>query len=80
MSDAVAALRLQHALRECQQQAEDWQALRAIRNPFAYEYPDELETNASTLNLAIAAAGALEAILGRIQERLGPKPGIDRAE
>jgi hypothetical protein len=60
--------------------AEDWQELRAVRNQFAHEYPDESEKNASALNLAIEAAGALEAILARIQERLGPKPGIDCEE
>jgi hypothetical protein len=32
------------------------------------------------LNLAIDAAGTLEAILAHVHERLGPMPGIDAAE
>ena len=38
------------------ERAEDWPRLRAIRNQFAHEYPDEPERNASVLNMAIDAA------------------------
>jgi len=56
--------------------ADAWQPLREIRNQFAHDYPDDPEKNASVLNLAIDAASTLEAILARVQERLGPMPGI----
>lgn len=51
--------------------AGDWSRLRAIRNQFTHEYPDEPQKNASLLNQAFAAADELEAILARIETRLG---------
>ena len=52
------------------EQAEQWQQLRAIRNGFAHEYPDDPEKKAALLNLAREAVSALEAILVRTQQRL----------
>jgi hypothetical protein len=52
------------------ERAEDWPRLRALRNQFAHEYPDEPERNASVLNMAIDAADTLQAMLGRIEQRL----------
>lgn len=52
------------------ERAEDWQRLRAIRNRFAHEYPDEPEKNASLLNMAIEAAEELEGILAQVDARL----------
>ncbi|WP_173865212.1 hypothetical protein [Thiohalocapsa sp. ML1] len=52
------------------ERAEDWPELRAIRNQFAHEYPDEPEKNAALLNLAIEAAPTLQAILARVEQGL----------
>ncbi|MEA3638997.1 MAG: hypothetical protein VBE63_03545 [Lamprobacter sp.] len=59
--------------------AEDWPRLRAIRNQFAHEYPDEPERNASLLNLAIEAADNLRAILNHLEQRL-PVELIDQQQ
>ncbi|MDZ7750157.1 MAG: hypothetical protein U5S82_00520 [Gammaproteobacteria bacterium] len=50
--------------------AQRWQELRAIRNGFAHEYPDDPEKNAAFLNLAVASVKDLEALLTRIGEKL----------
>lgn len=59
--------------------AEDWPRLRAIRNRFAHEYPDEPEKNAALLNMAIDAIATLEAILATIEQRLGSSLHEDAA-
>jgi hypothetical protein len=52
------------------ERAEDWPRLRAIRNQFAHEYPDEPEKNAALLNMTIEAAPTLQAILARVAQHL----------
>jgi hypothetical protein len=52
------------------EQAEEWPRLRAIRNQFAHEYPDEPERNASVLNMAFEASDRLKAILDLVAQRL----------
>lgn len=52
------------------ERAEDWPRLRAIRNQFAHEYPDEPERNASVLNMAFEASDRLKAILDLVAQRL----------
>lgn len=50
--------------------AESWQNIRATRNRFAHEYPDDWEKNAVLVNLASSAARDMDGILNDIQTRL----------
>ncbi|WP_019021140.1 hypothetical protein [Thioalkalivibrio sp. ALE23] len=52
-----------------------WQELRALRNGFAHGYPDEPEKRAALLNRAMEGSRELEAILDRIEQRLGEENG-----
>ncbi|MDZ7851624.1 MAG: hypothetical protein U5L98_02970 [Halomonas sp.] len=52
--------------------SEQWQQLRAIRNGFSHDYPDDPDKNAALLNLAIQSVDDIMAILKRIEERLSP--------
>lgn len=60
--------------------AEQWQALRAIRNRFAHDYPDEPDRNAAVLNLALSSVATLVAILQQVTQRqpqlVSPERGI----
>jgi hypothetical protein len=47
-----------------------WQTLRAIRNRFAHEYPDDPDKNAALLNMAIYSTAELIEILERMETRL----------
>lgn len=51
--------------------AAQWQELRALRNGFAHDYPDEPDKRAALLNRAVEGSRELEAILDRIEQRLG---------
>lgn len=52
------------------EETDDWQRIRAIRNGFAHDYPDQPEKKAALLNLAVEAAGRMEGILERVESRL----------
>ena len=52
-------------------QADDWQALRTIRNRFAHDYPEDDQLKAAYLNESIASAHTLLRILNRFQPVLG---------
>lgn len=54
--------------------AEQWQQLRAIRNRFAHDYPDDHDKNAALLNLAIDSVDDLIALLQRIEPKLKLPP------
>lgn len=54
--------------------SEQWQQLRAIRNRFSHDYPDDPDKNAALLNLAINSVGDIMAILKRIEEKLSLSP------
>jgi hypothetical protein len=54
--------------------AMQWQELRAIRNRFAHDYPDDPDKNAALLNLAIDASGDLLTLLQRLGNRLDLPP------
>lgn len=56
--------------------AEQWQQLRAIRNRFAHDYPDDHDKNAALLNLAIGSVDELIDLLRRIEEKLD-LPALD---
>lgn len=47
-----------------------WPMLRTLRNNFAHDYPDDPDKNAAVLNLALAAALELHAMLAMISSRL----------
>jgi len=49
---------------------ERWQYLREIRNRFTHDYPDDPERNAANLNLAIAEARELRAVMELLHQRL----------
>ena len=49
---------------------ERWQYLREVRNRFTHDYPDDPERNAVNLNLAIAVATELLALMGALYGRL----------
>ncbi|WP_205598468.1 hypothetical protein [Halomonas sp. NO4] len=53
---------------------EQWQQLRAIRNRFAHDYPDDHDKNAALLNLATDSVGDLIALLQRIEQKLSLPP------
>ena len=61
------------------ERAEEWQELRAIRNRFAHEYPDDPAKNAALLNLAIDASDPLKGLLARIEEKV-QAAGLDRRQ
>ena len=48
-------------------QVDDWQALRAIRNRFAHDYPEDDALKAAYLNEAVSAVQTLRALLARIE-------------
>ncbi len=48
---------------------EHWQTIRNIRNQFAHDYPDDPDKNAAQLNLALASASELHAMLATIGAR-----------
>ncbi|WP_176212450.1 hypothetical protein [Metallibacterium scheffleri] len=50
---------------------ESWEKLRALRNHFAHEYPDEPALRAAYLNQGFDAAASIETILQRIGQRFG---------
>lgn len=50
---------------------EDWQRVRAIRNQFAHDYPEDDAIKAANLNQAIAAVTVLDAILDKIANVTG---------
>lgn len=52
------------------QSAEQWQELRAIRNRFAHDYPDDPDKNAALLNLAFEASEHLVRLLDHLAMRL----------
>ena len=47
--------------------AESWHTLRAIRNRFAHDYPEDDALKAAYLNEAVESVPLLQAILGRVQ-------------
>lgn len=47
---------------------ESWQVLRAIRNQFAHDYPEDDSIKAAHLNQAVGAVAVLDGILGRIDK------------
>lgn len=56
---------------------ERWQYWREICNRFTHDYPDDPERNAVNLNLAIAAATELLALMGALYGRLADEhPGL----
>ncbi len=48
-------------------QVEDWQALRAIRNRFAHDYPEDDALKAAYLNEAVASVKILRSLLAKIE-------------
>ncbi|MGJ7462251.1 hypothetical protein ACR80S_14225 [Halomonas sp. MA07-2] len=50
--------------------SEQWQQLRAIRNGFSHDYPDDPDKNAALFNLAIHSVNDIMAILKRIEEKM----------
>lgn len=48
-------------------QVDDWQTLRAIRNRFAHDYPEDDALKAAYLNEAVAAVQTLQTLLKRIE-------------
>ncbi|MGJ7458779.1 hypothetical protein [Halomonas sp. RA08-2] len=53
--------------------SEQWQQLRAIRNGFSHDYPDDPDDpgkNAALFNLAIHSVNDIMAILKRIEEKM----------
>lgn len=48
------------------EQVDDWQILRAIRNRFAHDYPEDDAVKAAYLNEAVASVQILKSILARI--------------
>ncbi len=50
---------------------EAWEKLRALRNHFAHEYPDEPALRAAYLNQGFDVAASIETILQRIGQRFG---------
>ena len=50
---------------------EAWEKLRALRNHFAHEYPDEPALRAAYLNQGFDAAASIETIMQRIGRRFG---------
>lgn len=53
---------------------EHWQWMRAIRNQFAHDYPEDDALKAANLHQAIAAVAALKAILDKIAQTTGLTP------
>ncbi|GHC35269.1 hypothetical protein [Aidingimonas halophila] len=53
---------------------ERWQELRAIRNRFAHDYPDDHEKNAALLNVAVESVTELVELLKRIEQKLDLPP------
>lgn len=49
------------------QSIEEWNTLRAIRNHFAHDYPEDDELKAAYLNEAVAAVPKFEALLVRVE-------------
>ena len=49
--------------------AETWQNIRATRNKFAHDYPDDSERNAALINLAREAAADMHALLTKIEAK-----------
>lgn len=49
--------------------AETWQNIRATRNKFAHDYPDDSERNAALINLAQEAAEDMHALLSKIENK-----------
>ncbi len=50
---------------------EDWQRLRAARNQFAHDYPQDPAVRAAYLNDAVALVAVLEDARGRLLDRFG---------
>lgn len=50
---------------------QDWQRLRAARNQFAHDYPQDSAVRAAYLNEAVALVGVLEDARKRLLARLG---------
>jgi hypothetical protein len=46
---------------------EQWQALRAIRNRFAHDYPQDDTLKAAYLNEGVAAVDALRSVMERVR-------------
>ena len=49
--------------------AETWHEIRATRNRFAHDYPDDGERNAALINLATEAAKQMHALLLKIEDK-----------
>ena len=49
--------------------AETWQEIRATRNKFAHDYPDDGERNAALINLAREAAEKMYDLLSKIENK-----------
>lgn len=49
---------------------DQWNTLRALRNHFAHDYPEEASVKAAFLNQATAAVPLMEALLQRVQSAL----------
>ena len=47
--------------------AETWQQIRATRNKFAHDYPDDGERNAALINMAKEAAEAMYDLLSKME-------------
>lgn len=54
--------------------SEKWQQLRAVRNRFSHDYPDDPDKNAALLNLAIHSVDDIMVFLRRIEEKLSLPP------
>lgn len=53
---------------------DQWHNLRAIRNHFAHDYPEDNAVKAAFMNLAIEAVPLLEYLLGRVQPAVQRNP------
>ena len=49
--------------------AEIWQEIRATRNKFTHDYPDDSERNAALINMAKEAAEQMHALLLKIEDK-----------
>jgi hypothetical protein len=56
------------------QSSEQWQRLRAIRNRFSHDYPDDPDKNAALLNVAFQSVDDVMAILQRIEQKMALPP------
>jgi hypothetical protein len=54
--------------------ADDWLALRQVRNQFAHDYPDSAAERFERLQAATQAARQLLAIMVDFQTKLAPSP------